>query len=88
MYLLYVSPHISHVDADTDITFSSFDPSTLQHRSDAAQVWYKHDLRTDDHPGLIAAAAAGGPVVPFYCFDARYCAQLLRTPYGIEGIAF
>ena len=49
------------------------------------QVWYKHDLRTDDHPGLTAAATGGGPIVPFYCFDARYCAQLLRTPRGIEG---
>ncbi|XP_052197181.1 uncharacterized protein LOC127804359 [Diospyros lotus] len=35
-----------------------------------AVLWFKHDLRVDDHPGL-AAAAACRTVVPLYVFDRR-----------------
>ena len=49
------------------------------------QVWFKHDLRTDDHPGLLSAAAAAAPLVPCFCFDERLYGQLLRTPLGFEG---
>ena len=31
--------------------------------------WYRQDLRTQDLPGLIAAAATGGPIVPCYILD-------------------
>ncbi|KAL9263622.1 Pheophytinase, chloroplastic-like protein [Drosera capensis] len=38
----------------------------------AAIVWFKHDLRTDDHPGLVAAASEEfDVVVPVYVFDRR-----------------
>jgi len=47
-------------------------------------VWFKHDLRMDDHPGLMDAAAAA-PLVPCYCFDERLYGPLLRTPLGFEG---
>ncbi|GJN34461.1 hypothetical protein PR202_gb23123 [Eleusine coracana subsp. coracana] len=41
----------------------------------AAVVWFKHDLRIDDHPGLVAAAAEPRrPVVPLYVFDHRILA--------------
>ncbi|CAM8937447.1 unnamed protein product [Rhodiola kirilowii] len=36
----------------------------------AAVVWFKHDLRLDDHPGL-AAASEFDAVVPLYVFDRR-----------------
>lgn len=36
-----------------------------------AILWYKHDLRVDDHPGLVAAAARYRSVVPLYVFDHR-----------------
>lgn len=36
-----------------------------------ALLWFKQDLRTDDHPGLIAAAARHRSVVPVYVFDPR-----------------
>lgn len=36
----------------------------------AAVLWYKNDLRVDDHPGLIAASQHT-PVVPLYVFDHR-----------------
>ena len=29
-------------------------------------VWLRHDLRTHDHPALVAACARGEPVVPVY----------------------
>lgn len=38
-------------------------------------VWFKHDLRIDDHPGLTAAVAEPRrPVVPLYVFDRRILA--------------
>ncbi|KAL3524178.1 hypothetical protein ACH5RR_017012 [Cinchona calisaya] len=43
----------------------------------AAIIWFKHDLRVDDHPGLVAAAAAAASeqqhstLVPLYVFDRR-----------------
>lgn len=41
----------------------------------AAVVWFKHDLRIDDHPGLTAAVAEPRrPVVPLYVFDRRILA--------------
>ncbi|XP_057798386.1 uncharacterized protein LOC131014423 isoform X4 [Salvia miltiorrhiza] len=38
--------------------------------SSAAVLWYKHDLRIEDHPGLIAASQHR-TVVPLYVFDRR-----------------
>uniref|UniRef100_A0A7N1A6T3 Photolyase/cryptochrome alpha/beta domain-containing protein n=2 Tax=Kalanchoe fedtschenkoi TaxID=63787 RepID=A0A7N1A6T3_KALFE len=35
-----------------------------------AVVWFKHDLRIDDHPGLVAASEFDA-VVPLYVFDRR-----------------
>lgn len=53
-------------------------------------LWYKHDLRLDDHPGwhqALAAAAAGaaGPVVPVFIFDPARYAALVLPPGGAEG---
>ncbi|XP_042505707.1 uncharacterized protein LOC122082310 isoform X2 [Macadamia integrifolia] len=35
-----------------------------------ALLWFKHDLRSDDHPGLVAASQSQ-TVVPLYIFDHR-----------------
>jgi deoxyribodipyrimidine photo-lyase len=35
----------------------------------AAIVWFRNDLRTADHPALVAAAADGGPVIALYILD-------------------
>lgn len=32
-------------------------------------VWFKHDLRSTDHPGLTRAIASRRPVIAFFCFD-------------------
>ncbi|KAL5201229.1 hypothetical protein ABZP36_035583 [Zizania latifolia] len=46
----------------------------------AAVVWFKHDLRVDDHPGLSAAVAEPRrPVVPLYVFDRRILAGYSDT---------
>lgn len=34
-----------------------------------ALLWFRNDLRLDDHPALIAAAGAGAPVVALYVSD-------------------
>lgn len=39
--------------------------------TDTAIVWFKHDLRTDDHPGLLTAASNFQSFVPIYVFDHR-----------------
>jgi hypothetical protein len=41
-------------------------------RKTVAIVWFKHDLRVDDHPGL-AAAAEYEQVLPLFIFDPQIC---------------
>lgn len=36
---------------------------------EAAVVWFKNDLRIDDHPGLIEAVEKHESVIPLYVFD-------------------
>ncbi|KAL8151334.1 hypothetical protein V2J09_021142 [Rumex salicifolius] len=40
-------------------------------KTGAALLWFKHDLRVDDHPGLVAAASDHDIVLPLYVFDRR-----------------
>ena len=49
------------------------------------QVWFKHDLRLDDHPGLQEAVTGGTSLVPVYCFDPSQLGHLLRASHGLEG---
>ncbi|XP_078448055.1 DNA photolyase [Wolffia australiana] len=37
-----------------------------------ALIWFKRDLRLDDHPGLVLAASRHPVVVPIYVFDPRF----------------
>lgn len=53
--------------------------------SGAAIVWYKHDLRIEDHPGLIAASQHP-TVVPLYVFDRRIISRKLLL--AIEGFGY
>ena len=34
-------------------------------------LWFRNDLRLDDHPALVAAGASGAPVLPVYVLDDR-----------------
>mmetsp|Transcript_28751 Transcript_28751/g.80959 ORF Transcript_28751/g.80959 Transcript_28751/m.80959 type:complete len:730 (-) Transcript_28751:443-2632(-) len=47
-----------------------------------ALVWFKYDLRTDDHPGMVWAAGASKAIIPFFCFDPSQYTQVLRSPGG------
>ncbi len=49
------------------------------------QVWLKHDLRLDDHPGFVQAADSAQFVLPFFCLAPELYVHLLRTPNGIKG---
>ncbi|GLT40303.1 hypothetical protein SLA2020_144480 [Shorea laevis] len=40
-------------------------------KSGSAILWFKHDLRLDDHPALVAAAKSHRSVLPLYIFDRR-----------------
>ena len=51
------------------------------------QVWYKHDLRVDDHPGLVQAAVDGSMVAAVVLDPSMY-SHLLATPCGVEGGIF
>ena len=55
------------------------------------QVWFKHDLRLDDHPGLSAALdraqrqGSSGLVLAFV-LDPAFYSHLLATPSGVQGV--
>ncbi|MDH4069429.1 MAG: DNA photolyase family protein [Ignavibacteria bacterium] len=46
-------------------------------------VWFRRDLRVDDHPALTHAASSGAPVVPLFIFDSDL---IRRIPS--DGAAF
>lgn len=59
-------------------------------QSGTTLLWYKRDLRLDDHPGWHQALAAGSApappsVVPVFCFDPARYAHLVLPPGGAEG---
>lgn len=43
---------------------------TASYKNGAAILWFKHDLRIDDHPGLVAASKSR-VLLPLYVFDHR-----------------
>jgi deoxyribodipyrimidine photo-lyase len=53
--------------------------------------WFRRDLRLADHPGLVAAAAGGGPVIPVFVLDpeteAQGAAPLWRLGLSVERLA-
>jgi hypothetical protein len=49
------------------------------------QVWFKHDLRLTDHPGLLAAVAAGAPIIPCFSLCPSLYSPLALTPGGPAG---
>ncbi|XP_007038428.2 PREDICTED: uncharacterized protein LOC18605386 [Theobroma cacao] len=51
-------------------------------KSGSAILWFKHDLRLDDHPALVAAAETHRSLLPLYVFDhrilSRYSDEMLE----------
>jgi len=41
----------------------------MSRSENAVLIWFRRDLRLDDHPALAAAVASGRPIVPVYIFD-------------------
>ncbi|GAB4818230.1 hypothetical protein N2152v2_005276 [Parachlorella kessleri] len=68
--------------------------SSATSRAGPVVLWFKHDLRLDDHPGLHqalqqaagSASGAAGALMPVYCFDPARCSHLLDVPGGISGL--
>uniref|UniRef100_A0A383VQC0 Photolyase/cryptochrome alpha/beta domain-containing protein n=1 Tax=Tetradesmus obliquus TaxID=3088 RepID=A0A383VQC0_TETOB len=51
--------------------------------SGPVMVWFQHDLRVADHPGLLAAINSGAPqLLPFFCLDPQLYAPLCLLPSG------
>ena len=50
-----------------------------------AVLWFKQDLRIDDHPGLVAAAARHRTVIPLYVFDRRILSRELSLLFNLFG---
>ena len=71
----YVDRGQSYATENRFYAVSANDSSVAQ----PALVWFKHDLRLDDHPGLQAALENGTPVIPVFCFDPRHYSSLADT---------
>lgn len=50
-------------------------------------LWFKHDLRIDDHPGLHHALATNKNIVPFFCFDPKRYEAVVHSPASAAGLA-
>ena len=61
----------------------SVSASDRREANDVALVWFKHDLRIDDHPGLVAASRYR-TVVPVYVFDHRILSRNTRKPLSLS----
>ncbi|GMP24130.1 hypothetical protein CsSME_00001515 [Camellia sinensis var. sinensis] len=49
----------------------------------AALLWFKHDLRIHDHPGILAASKYR-TLVPFYVFDCRILSRYFMNANEIR----
>ena len=50
-------------------------------------VWFKHDLRIDDHPGLHEALISKKDIIPFFCFDPKRYEALVHSPASAAALA-
>lgn len=51
----------------------------------SAILWYKHDLRIDDHPGLLSASQHQ-TLVPLYVFDHRILSRMKSLLSSLKSI--
>ncbi|XP_022928782.1 uncharacterized protein LOC111435603 isoform X1 [Cucurbita moschata] len=72
------SPSLSFFTPPTPPRRSSAFPAATQSSANLntvagglALLWFKHDLRIDDHPALHAAASQFPALIPLYIFDSR-----------------
>ncbi|KAF5182396.1 Hydrolase protein, partial [Thalictrum thalictroides] len=56
----------------TTLPKASLNINNQNHSNDVALLWFKHDLRLDDHPALVSSAASQyHTILPLYIFDHR-----------------
>ena len=48
--------------------------AAVEKEKEVAILWFKHDLRVDDHPGVAVAVAEYKHVLPVFIFDPHVCA--------------
>ncbi|XP_010433666.1 PREDICTED: uncharacterized protein LOC104717742 isoform X1 [Camelina sativa] len=60
--------------------------SVSTNESSTAVVWFKHDLRVDDHPGLLAASKHRS-VIPLYVLDRRVLSRYTTDTLELAIIA-
>ena len=48
--------------------------AAVEKEKEVAILWFKHDLRVDDHPGVVVAVAEYKHVLPVFIFDPHVCA--------------
>lgn len=52
-----------------------------------ALVWFKHDLRLDDHPGLHRVVEQGNQVVPIFVFDPKIYSSVVDCEEMAQALA-
>ncbi|KAI3900628.1 hypothetical protein MKW92_031197 [Papaver armeniacum] len=60
--------------------------STKDNQENTALVWFKHDLRIDDHPALITASSYRS-ILPLYIFDRRIISRFSDETLEITLLA-
>ena len=50
-------------------------------------IWFKHDLRIDDHPGLHQALATSTSIIPVFCFDPRRYEQIVHSTSSAAALS-
>ncbi|KAJ0263311.1 DNA photolyase [Hirschfeldia incana] len=61
--------------------------SSATNEGSTAVVWFKQDLRVDDHPGLLLAASKHRAVVPLYVLDRRILSRYTTETLELAIIA-
>lgn len=62
-------------------------PNAASNSNGPTILWFKHDLRIDDHPGLHEALVAKKDIIPFFCFDPKRYEAVVHSPASAAGLA-
>lgn len=71
---------------------SSLTPSSTSTSGDVQLLWYKKDLRLDDHPGLHSAlqspsSSFSNTLVPVFCFDPIRYHPIIDSPSAAKALS-
>lgn len=82
--------HIKYLNKSLNCTLNgnhdgmneSFESREFQ--SESVVLWFKNDLRIDDHPGLLKAIQNYHQIIPFYSLDPDLIKGIVDVPGGLE----